>query len=238
VTQTPPSLFPEHKILGASTDVSPGERRIAPLCRTAPIVFPVLDEPCNFVGERQPLSDVVIRSALVSELQSHYADLDTHVVHEMPLFSGFVRVDVAVVNGELSGFEIKSDCDTLARLDRQVRAYRKVFDRLTVVTTDRHAKHVQARVPEWCGIAIANRNQQRIVFSRLQSASDNPEWDIVAVLNLLWQTELRKLGGRFGIRGTGVLGKDVIVRTLVGSAPDRDLRDAAIDALKRRLDAR
>jgi hypothetical protein len=39
-------------------------------------------------------------------------DLDTRVVEEMGIWAGSVRVDIAVINGEFHGFELKSDRDT------------------------------------------------------------------------------------------------------------------------------
>ena len=82
----------------------------------------------------RPIADPDIRAVLKSRLQAKHAlEPDTVVVEELGLCQGQVRVDMAVVNGVLHGYEIKSDCDTLRRLPNQVVAYGKVLDRATLV---------------------------------------------------------------------------------------------------------
>jgi hypothetical protein len=46
---------------------------------------------------------------------------------------GQVFVDVAVINGEIHGYELKSERDTLERLPRQVEVYSAVLGRATLV---------------------------------------------------------------------------------------------------------
>ncbi len=61
----------------------------------------------------------------------HECDHDTKVVQEMGVWNGTVRIDIAVINGELGGFELKSDSDNLLRLPAQAELYSRVFDRMT-----------------------------------------------------------------------------------------------------------
>jgi hypothetical protein len=62
-----------------------------------------------------------IRPALVSRLQAvHAEDPRTHIIDELPICQMRARADLAVVNGEITGFEIKSDVDRLTRLATQV----------------------------------------------------------------------------------------------------------------------
>src|ERR1700674_1251921 len=71
-----------------------------------------------------PLRDSEIRAALRAKLHSiHSQDPETVVIDELSLCQGDARVDMAVVNGSLSGYEIKSDRDTLTRLPRQLAVY-------------------------------------------------------------------------------------------------------------------
>jgi hypothetical protein len=67
----------------------------------------------------------------------------------MGIWSGSVRIDVAVINGELTGYELKSDRDTLERLPLQAELYSRVFDRLILVVGKRHAKKAIEHIPEW-----------------------------------------------------------------------------------------
>ena len=76
------------------------------------------------------MRDLDARTAIRRQLHAaHSADPDTRIVEEMGIWSGSVRIDIAVINGELSGFELKSDRDTLERLPNQADLYSRVFDR-------------------------------------------------------------------------------------------------------------
>jgi len=70
---------------------------------------------------------------------------------------GDARIDLAVVNGKLHGYEIKSDADTLKRLPAQAEVYSAVFDLVTIVVGEHHLDTVRAIVPE-CG-ASSRRHQ-------------------------------------------------------------------------------
>ena len=58
----------------------------------------------------------------------------TLIIDELPICRHAARADLAVINGHFSGYEIKSDRDTLKRLGSQVDAYCRVFDYVAVVT--------------------------------------------------------------------------------------------------------
>jgi hypothetical protein len=99
------------------------------------------------------MKDIHIRTALKSKLLSHYAkDPSTLIVDELGLRHGAARVDVAVINGVIHGFELKSDCDTLKRLPSQIKVYNSVLDRITLVVGNRHLKDSINLVPKWWGI--------------------------------------------------------------------------------------
>lgn len=53
--------------------------------------------------------------------------------------SGSSRADVAILNGTSSVYEIKSEFDSFDRLDAQLLDYRKIFDRINIVTTEDQA---------------------------------------------------------------------------------------------------
>jgi hypothetical protein len=63
------------------------------------------------------MRDSDVRGATKAWLSAEYAcDQDTRIVEEMGVWSGSVRIDIAIINGHLSGYELKSDRDTLERL--------------------------------------------------------------------------------------------------------------------------
>ncbi|CCG41594.1 sce7726 family protein [Magnetospirillum molischianum] len=67
---------------------------------------------------------------------------------EMVVDSWRGRVDIALFNGHLHAFEIKSDADKLDRLPDQIRRMMRHFDNVGVVCGDRHLDKVDAVVDE------------------------------------------------------------------------------------------
>jgi hypothetical protein len=99
------------------------------------------------------MRDFEIRSILHNSVLSHYLrDGESIIVDELDVCNGVARADVAVINGTLSGFEIKSERDNLGRLPNQVISYGKVFDYMTIITNHRHLSHIHLEIPEWWGI--------------------------------------------------------------------------------------
>jgi pseudouridine-5'-phosphate glycosidase len=102
------------------------------------------------------MRDGEVRQVLRERLNAIYgAEPTTIIVEELGLRCGAVRADLAVVNGRLKGYEIKSERDTLTRLARQCEVYSKVFDTVTIVVAERHLHGAVDVVPEWWGIDIA-----------------------------------------------------------------------------------
>jgi hypothetical protein len=60
-------------------------------------------------------------------------EADTVLIDELGLCQGSARVDLAVVNGQFHGYEIKSERDSLRRLGAQADLYSRVFDRVTLI---------------------------------------------------------------------------------------------------------
>ncbi|MFX4263573.1 sce7726 family protein [Pelotomaculum propionicicum] len=107
------------------------------------------------------LCDCDIRTALKDKLQKEYAGTHTIIVDELPICWGDTRIDIAIVNCSLIGYEIKSDRDTLDRLPRQAELYNKIFDSITLVCSQRLIAKAKDKIPEWWGIQIPH--QKRLV---------------------------------------------------------------------------
>ena len=98
------------------------------------------------------MRDLDIRRALRGEIALLYQDdPDTLVVEELGLCEGDARIDVAVINGSITGYEIKSERDTLDRLPSQMHIYSRCLTYVTVVATELHLAQIHAVVPRWWG---------------------------------------------------------------------------------------
>lgn len=112
------------------------------------------------------------------------------VVDELGLAHARSRIDVAVINGCVHGYEIKSEKDTLERFSAQLEIYRRSLGRLTIVCAPRHLAHIEAGTPSWCGIIEAERGPRGAVrFYSRRRAESNPELDSYMLAHLLWHSE-------------------------------------------------
>jgi hypothetical protein len=138
-------------------------------------------------------------------LREHAREPDTVVVDELGLCRGSVRVDVAAVNGILHGYEIKSDRDSLHRLDGQVEVYSKVLDRATLVVGPRHIETASQMVPDWWGILLVQGEAEAPTLKMVRRGRKNRGVDARALVELLWLDDALALleahGAARGVRG-------------------------------------
>jgi hypothetical protein len=148
------------------------------------------------------MNDAQIRIATKQALfAQHLGEPDTVIFEELGVQHGLSRIDLAVVNGELHGFEFKSDKDTLARLPEQAESYGRVFDRVTLVVGESHLLHALEIAPDWWGIRVARMKCSRVQFSDLKHAISNPCRDPASIVALLWRDEALSLLEEFGSAG-------------------------------------
>jgi hypothetical protein len=134
------------------------------------------------------MRDSDVRAAVRTYLGTQYAS-DSRIVEEMGIWSGSARIDIAVINGELHGFELKSERDTLARLESQAELYSQVFDRLTLVAAKRHVDKAVSKIPRWWGVTSAEFEGEKIALTPVQTAERNPNVDPLQLARLLWRSE-------------------------------------------------
>jgi hypothetical protein len=172
---------------------------------------------------------------MLDRLHSH--DANTRVVEEMGVWSGSVRIDLAVINGELSGFEIKSDRDTLQRLPQQAELYSCVFDRVVLVVGSKHAPRAIGAVPDWWGVTIAFEQRDRIGLEPVRFGEINPSPDAYLVAKLLWKEEALAVLDFFGLaRGWRSKTVDALHERLAVAVPFPDLAWHVRTTLKHRRD--
>jgi len=141
------------------------------------------------------MRDADVRRLLKEQLDATYgADGSTRVVEELGLCRGTVRADIAVVNGSLKGYEIKSDRDTLTRLAKQVDVYSKVFDTVTIIVADRHLVRTEQIVPAWWGIELVAADSRSVLkLSPVREERNNDAVEPSALVQLLWREEVLAL---------------------------------------------
>lgn len=181
--------------------------------------------------------DIDIRASLHHMLnKEHENEPDTLILDELALCQGDARIDVAVVNGAINGYEIKSESDTLARLPMQTEFYNKVFDKITILSASKYLEGIKDIVPEWWGIVQAEKEDDGVVhFFVHREPQQNQNIDAYAVAQLLWREEAISILKERGLQ-KGFLSKPrtVLWNALADKLPINDLQDEVRKKLKAR----
>jgi hypothetical protein len=142
------------------------------------------------------MRDGDIREALLRHLRSTFTG--DRIRSEMGLALGATRVDIAVINGALHGYEIKSEHDRLTRLPRQVDLYNQVLDYSTIVIGPRHEDKVRKLVPEWWGITLVDSPDSGPRIMPVRPPRRNRHISPLTVAQLLWRDEAADTLKSFG----------------------------------------
>jgi hypothetical protein len=104
---------------------------------------------------------------------THKVLLGTHSLQTAVMLNefrvGISKADTVILNGTSTVYEIKSERDSLNRLEQQIDSYQKVFAKVNVITGENHLKAVLAKVPEEVGVLLLT---DRFQISSVREAVD------------------------------------------------------------------
>ncbi|CAQ00927.1 sce7726 family protein [Clavibacter sepedonicus] len=136
------------------------------------------------------MRDVDIRAALIAGIRRDHPDLsENRVWSELAVVLGASRVDVCLVNGALTGWEIKSPRDNFDRLDAQILHYDQVLDFAHIVVTSKDIQRARMRVPARWGIVEATEQDGVVSLKRRRQARQNRTPKPLSLAQLLWRDE-------------------------------------------------
>jgi hypothetical protein len=183
-----------------------------------------------------PPTEADIRAALRTRLKStQRRHPDTVIVDELGICRGEVRIDVAVINGQMHGYEIKSDRDSLRRLSGQIELYSKVLDKATLVTGDLHLDKAAILLPDWWGLLRAVPSVRGLQIGTVRQARLNPAKDARALAEFLWLDAALTLLEQHGLdRGVRTKPRRIIWDRISESFDIDVIADAVRDHLKAR----
>ena len=183
------------------------------------------------------MNDPQIRKAFhTSFLQKEHEDSATLILDELGLEHGKCRADIAVINGHMDGFEIKSDVDSLSRLKNQINSYNAIFDRSSVIVTIRHLNEIMRIIPDWWGIISVLESDADIPqFTVIKKPQQNAYIDDSLVAQLLWRKEAQEVLFNLGMRGAQIRQKrSILYGYIVGMLSSCELRRTVREYLKKR----
>ena len=174
------------------------------------------------------MTEAEIRTALQTRLAASSQGAGAAFIAEMFIDGFSRRADLVMANGKLAAFEIKSDRDSLDRLDGQLRSYLRFFEQVSVVCAERHLPGVLAMAPAEVGVLrVASNGTIRSVRPALTVRGHTArEW-----LTFLPVDELRNL---LRLRGLPVSGSRDVLLTRSDAIEVGKIRAFVLAYLKRR----
>lgn len=185
------------------------------------------------------IKDYQIRKRKIDILNRKYDGTSYRIIEEFVISDGLARADIAVVNGHLHGYEIKSDLDTLERLENQVIQYDSTFEKNTIIVGKKFKDSIQDYVPNHWGIELAYENKfGNVTISTIRKSRKNPNINRNAIYSFLWNAELRSLLNGKKVKGISSLKKKFLCELIDTCVEDKELLSFARMTLKTRDDWR
>lgn len=174
------------------------------------------------------LYDKDIREPLFEFLEQEYGMI--RILEEK--MTGRARADVVMVlNDQLCGIEIKSDADTYARLQKQVRNYNQYYDRNYVVAGTSHALHIEEHVPAFWGIITVEMADGRADFYIKRRALPNPKRKLEKKITLLWRPELAVIQKKYHLPAYSRKSKQFVQQKILEKLEEQDIHTEISAAL-------
>ncbi len=183
------------------------------------------------------MNDRIVRQAFHSSiLKSSHISEDTFVVDELGLKNGESRADIAVLNGKMIGYEIKTEKDNLNRLANQITSYNGVFDKIYLITDKKHLDKATDLIPSWWGIFLIEKQDvtNEITFKSLRSAKINKHKKTFDIAQLLWKQEACDLVNSLNVKVKKNLTKCDLYDLLTANYTPSHLGKIVLNCLKTR----
>ncbi|MGL4697165.1 sce7726 family protein [Enterococcus larvae] len=137
------------------------------------------------------LNDKDIRKSLIARVKTYKG---CYVYEEITVPSGKARADIVAVNGHVSAYEIKSDYDSLKRLQSQVAEYDLNFERNYIVTGIKFSEKVKELVPDYWGIILVSGDTPKnLKIHFVRQAKLNPNVSFSNFLSILTSDQVKYL---------------------------------------------
>lgn len=191
----------------------------------------------DIVGE--VMRDQDVRAAVHHKLlKESHLDPECLVIDEFSISLGASRADIAVVNGVLHGYELKSEFDSLDRLPLQIKHYSAVMDKVTLVIAEKHLDGALQLIPEWWGVKTVSVGPKgAILISHKRGEKLNRNFDSLMLAQLLWKDECLDVLERWGCsKGIKSKPRYELWNVVADNLPVSDLRFEVRTALKKRID--
>ncbi|AKF46323.1 sce7726 family protein [Pseudomonas fragariae (ex Marin et al. 2024)] len=178
-------------------------------------------------------SEKEIKALLIDWLFDKGMINDAVIINEMVVANWSRRADIAVANGRLYGFEIKSHFDTLKRLPGQVESFQAHFDKVVVVAATKFIASIQRDYPSEIGILEVYEVSGRAKIRQVRPGRICEVKDVSKLTSLITKSELEKFLKQSGIPvRAGMLRSELV--SACGTRVSKPLRSYVLDCIKQR----
>jgi len=121
--------------------------------------------------------------------------LGRHSIKSSVLFTEFrvetSKADIVIFNGTSHVYEIKTELDTLERLQKQIKDYQKVFEYVNIVTVESKVKAIKEMIDDRVGIIVLTDRYTLKTIKKAKSCLDM--MDKNSIFNLFRKQEYLKV---------------------------------------------
>lgn len=128
-----------------------------------------------------------------STIKYHFIKNYLNRLNEVTTFElnvGKSRLDIGRINGKSIAYEIKTELDSLDKLDKQLFDYNKVFEYVYVIIHPCHLDKVIERIPDHVGVITYKLNKENCTFAFRKRALKNLHLSSIDQLEALNKKEL------------------------------------------------
>ncbi len=117
-------------------------------------------------------NEYIYKNVLANKILIGKHSLNTsHMLTEFR--AGKNKADVVILNGTTTVYEIKSQYDSFARLEKQIQSYFEIFDYINVITSPSHAKTLDTILPEKAGVLVLTDRNTITTIRKPKSNKEN-----------------------------------------------------------------
>lgn len=172
--------------------------------------------------------DKDMREPLFDYLDEYYGKI--RIFEEK--ITGGSRADViGIIDGNVLGFEIKSDGDSYTRLKTQTADYDRLCDYNYLVVGKTHRKHAASHVPDHWGLLCVFDQGEGETVELIRTPALNPGASLKKQVELLWRPELSRLQEWNGLPAYKQKSKLFVRVMIVEKVPEEVLKRQMTDLL-------
>lgn len=179
--------------------------------------------------------EYVYKNEIIKHLVRSFKKSDKSVVFNEFRVADSIA-DLAMFNGESKAFEIKTEYDSSKRLEKQMRAYRRVFDKSYIVVPAEKLSIYMPTIDEATGIILLTYNKGRVCLMKYRDAEQNQQIDADTLIRCLRTSEYENIVSSYYGELPDVSAADMFdaCAEMLSQIPSLVLRELFLSTMKKR----